>query len=252
MTCCDGSVAIRRPRRPRPRARARSSSRSGRVPTSTPTTRVALVAPSPASSPAWVPPEPSATKIQSGSSVWRAQLVDRGCVRDDTGHRRAADRDRERRPPLGRERRRELLDRRFDLVVVARAGEVQRRAEQVVEEQVAVVARRLLAREREVAVEPEPVRRGRGHARVVALRAAAGHERVAAPGERLRAEVLELAGLVAAERETGEVVALHEQARRGADRRCEPVQRLEWRGEGREARVVGHERACADARRHHT
>ena len=107
-----------------------------------------------------------------------------------------------------------------------------------------------------MAVEPEPVRRRRGHARVVALRAAAGHERVAAPGERLGAEVLELAGLVAAEREPGEVVALHQEpARGGADRVGEPVQRLERRREVREraARVRAVTSAFAAVRsRHHT
>ena len=70
-----------------------------------------------------------------------------------------------------------------------------------------------------------------GHAHVVGLPAAAGDERVAALGEGVGAQVLELAHLVPAAAEPGEVVALHPQPTRGEpERRAEPVHRLDRRG----------------------
>ena len=194
------------------------SSRSGRVPTSTPSTRVRLTsAPSPASSPACVPPDPSATTIQSGSAS--------SCVRSSStasayattpDHRRAADRDRVRPSALGAQlgRRAPSIDASM-LVVVVGAGEVQRRAEEVVEQQVAVV------------VVGRVAGRARGGSRARAGVAAAAVMRAwllcgpppvtrqSAPCASASArEQLELARLVAAEREPGEVVALHEQRRR--------------------------------------
>lgn len=67
--------------------------------------------------------------------------------------------------------------------------------------------------EREVALEAESVGGGRRHPTVVGLRATPGHQRVAAPGEGFGAEMLELSGLVAAERQTGLVVTLDQEAR---------------------------------------
>src|SRR5205814_1780606 len=68
-----------------------------------------------------------------------------------------------------------------------------------------------LAGQRQVALETEPVGGGGRHPAVVRLGATAGDERVAAEGESLGAEVLELAGLVATEGQTGLVVPFHEE-----------------------------------------
>ena len=76
------------------------------------------------------------------------------------------------------------------------------------------------AAEHNVGVEPEPRRGRRGLAHVIALHAAAGHEHVGALRERFGAEPYEFARLVAAEREAGQVVALH--AHSQAERVGEP------------------------------
>ena len=76
----------------------------------------------------------------------------------------------------------------------------------------------LRTRDHEMTVETEPVGRGRGHARVIALHAAAGDEDVGVEPQRFRGEQFELAGLVAAEGETREVVPFDEVL---ADRRAQ-------------------------------
>ena len=77
----------------------------------------------------------------------------------------------------------------------------------------------------------------RGHADVVGLPSTAGDERVAALGEGVGAEVLELAHLVAAAAEAGEVVPLHPQAAGGQpELGAEAVHRLHRRGRHRRQR----------------
>jgi hypothetical protein len=63
----------------------------------------------------------------------------------------------------------------------------------------------------EDAAEAEPGGRGGGLPAVVRLQGSSGHKGLPALGQGLRDEELKLAGLVAAERESGLVVALHEQ-----------------------------------------
>jgi hypothetical protein len=66
--------------------------------------------------------------------------------------------------------------------------------------------------EHDRAGQAQPVGGGCGHAHVVALAPAAGHEGVAALGEGVGAEVLELARLVASARQPGDVVTLDPEA----------------------------------------
>jgi hypothetical protein len=139
----------------------------------------------------------------------REQLARGVRVGERPDRRRAADGHRVRA-------RTELLGERGDALLqpspVPRAGELDGRAEQPVEDQVAAVLGGLVAREHEVAGEPTARgRRGR-HACEVRLRAAGRDQRVAAARERVGDQRLELARLVAAEREPGQVVALDQHA----------------------------------------
>ena len=127
----------------------------------------------------------------------RAQLVDGVGVRDDTGDRRAADGDGERSAAARRESCGRVDDRLLEAFVASARAELEGRAHEPVEEQVAGRGLGLRSREHEVAVDAEPVRGGRRHARVVALDTAAGDEDVGVLIARLRGEQLELAGLVA-------------------------------------------------------
>ncbi|MCK2216922.1 hypothetical protein MF672_024470 [Actinomadura sp. ATCC 31491] len=81
-------------------------------------------------------------------------------------------------------------------------------AEHAVEQQVAAV---VAGGEQQVAAQPGDVGGGGRHPGVVALRSPAGHQVVAAPGEGVGDDHGELAGLVAAAREAGQVVALDPQ-----------------------------------------
>ena len=88
---------------------------------------------------------------------------------------------------------------------------MNRRAEQPVEQEVALQRRVGLARgEHEDAVESNGARGGGRHPRVVGLRRAARDDDVGSLREGVGHQELELARLVAAERESGEVVALDE------------------------------------------
>src|SRR5882672_4597935 len=99
--------------------------------------------------------------------------------------------------------------------------------------------------------ESKPARGRGGDPCVVALLATSGDQGVAPPCQRFGAEELELACLVAAEGEAGEVVALDEQARRRADGCGQPVHRRQRRGQRRDLSARG-QRARAVARRHQT
>ena len=85
------------------------------------------------------------------------------------------------------------------------------------------------AAEREVAVQPDPARRGGRDPGVVALGSTARHQAVGAVSHRILGQERELAGLVATQGQTGEVVALDEQ--RGACLKVfsEPLESLDRR-----------------------
>ena len=150
-------------------------------------------------------------------------------VRRDADGRRTADRDRV-RPPTRRRgaRSASAVDRRLDAVVVVGAGEVQRarRGASSSSRLPSCVSGARPASARWQSMPDAACGRG-GDPRVVALRAAAGDEAVGIRGDGVRREQRELARLVAAEREPGEVVALHEQRRAAcrAPRRAGPSAR---------------------------
>src|SRR4051812_23058473 len=115
------------------------------------------------------------------------------------------------------------------------------RAEQVRQQLVADERLRLVAGQDEMGFEPEPRSCGGGHAAVVRLPGTDGDETISAGGERFSAQELELARLVAADAETGQIVSFDPQtwsvaeARTTLERRrqsgehrprnrCEPVQ----------------------------
>ena len=92
--------------------------------------------------------------------------------------------------------------------IVAGRNEMNRRGEQVVEEQVALNGRMCIAGgQHQRTLESGGAGRRSGHARVVRLHGAARHQRIGALAQRVCDEELELACLVAAEREAGEIVA---------------------------------------------
>jgi hypothetical protein len=95
----------------------------------------------------------------------------------------------------------------------ALAGEDDPRAEQAVEEQIARRDRWGVAAQDDHAPHPARCRRRRGLPSMVRLHRTERDERVGAPAQRFGDAELELARLVAAGREPGLVVALHEQAR---------------------------------------
>ena len=102
----------------------------------------------------------------------------------------------------------------------------------------------------EHAAEAEVGGDGRDLARVVRLDAADRHQRVAAPGERVRREVLQLAHLVAAVRKSRvAVLALRPDLDGSAEMVAQPLEAVEGRGaeEERHALEVGesHARQCS-------
>ena len=103
------------------------------------------------------------------------------------------------------------------------------RTEQLVEQEVAVAVVGRAAPEHEVALEIDPTGRSGGDAGVVALAPAAGDEAVGALRDRVDGERRELARLVAAEREAGQVVALDEQDGVGAEGLLQPLHPLHRR-----------------------
>ena len=94
----------------------------------------------------------------------------------------------------------------------ALAGEDDPCAEKMIEEQIAGRDRRSVAAQDDHAAEPARCRRGRGLPGMVRLDRAEGDERLGAPAQRLGDAELELSRLVAAGREPGLIVALHEEA----------------------------------------
>ena len=129
--------------------------------------------------------------------------------------------------------------------IVEVAGPHHLGAEELVEHDVAGRRVRTIRGQHDRAREPETVRGGRGHAYVVALPPAAGDERVGAVVERVGAQLLELAHLVATTGERGQVVALDQQAAgREAELRAQPVHRLTRR---RQAAANEHSTSRSDA-----
>ena len=101
-------------------------------------------------------------------------------------------------------------------------------AEQVVEDQIALGTLRRVPVDHAVAGHAVPGRSCGGHAHVVALEGPAGDQGVAAPGPGVGHQELELAGLVAAAGQAGEIVPLHpEPARSEAQTLAEPVYPME-------------------------
>ena len=124
-----------------------------------------------------------------------------------------------------------------------RPNEVNRRAEQPVEQQIALERRvGRSRREHEHAVESNRACSGGRHPRVVGLRRAARDHDVGVLRQRVAHQELELARLVAAEREPGEVVALDEDSWTpgGAAKRGAQPMRLD---DGRRQRGEGDARA---------
>ena len=158
------------------------------------------------------------------------QQLEAGCdVAERPDRRRAADRDHERalaaRAQAGRD------PREFGLEVGAALDEMQPSTPEAIEQDVAAplivgVVAGDPALEDQRAAEPVAGGRGRGLAAVVRLHPARGDQDVGALLDRLAEQELELAGLVAAEREAGRVVALDQDVR-AAEPRRQPGQRLE-------------------------
>ena len=96
-------------------------------------------------------------------------------------------------------------------VVRRAADEVQLGAEPLGQQQVAGRPQRPVARQHEVDLEAEHGAGGGRHPAVVGLRRADGDQRAGAAAQRLGAQELQLAGLVAAGAEPGQVVALDPQ-----------------------------------------
>ena len=90
-----------------------------------------------------------------------------------------------------------------------------------------------------VALQAQPVGGRDGHAHVIALPPATGHQRVGALRDRVGAQVVELARLVAAAGESGAVVALHEEPARPETERGGQAGRPASNGVGRWASDSG-------------
>ena len=121
---------------------------------------------------------------------------------------------------------------------IDRRHEVDAGAEEAVEQQIAFVGRgRAVRREHQLAVHAGDAGRARGHSRVVRLHGAGRDERGGAGAPGVADQVLQLASLVAAAGEAGEVVALDENswtACRPAERIAQPhgfVERRRERGQ---------------------
>ncbi len=100
-------------------------------------------------------------------------------------------------------------DLEFAPVALLRSGEVQMGAEERRQQLVAGGRLGAIARQHQVDLEPEHRAGGSRHPAVVRLRGTDGDQRARALGHRGAAEELELACLVPAHPEPGEVVALH-------------------------------------------
>ena len=177
-----------------------------------------------------------------------AQLVDGGHVAQRADGRGASDRDEVRPASPVDEARHRGLDGILELVVLHRAGPLELRAEEVVEDHVAGGHGRQPARHHGHAPELEAGGGRRRQAHVVALASAPGDQGVAPSRQRVGGQELELAHLVPAAAEAGQVVALDQQAAVGeAEVATETVQRVHRCGEHgeRHARQVGHQRADA-------
>ena len=141
------------------------------------------------------------------------QLDERCCVAERTRRGAPADRDRVRCRTVGGELISEGVggDHQLTPVALGGAGVVQLGAEQDRQELVAGRALGTLARQHEMHLDAEHGAGGRRQPAVVRLGGADGHERACAGDDRLAAQELQLADLVATHAEAGQVVALDPQ-----------------------------------------
>src|SRR3954471_17839724 len=137
------------------------------------------------------------------------QLLSGANVPERAHGRCTADGHRVRAPPLAYEALSGGLDGGLEVLVLQVTGPHHLGPEELVEDDVPARDRRWITAENQCAREAEAVGRGRRHAYVIALTPTAGDQRVASESQRLGAQIFQLARLVAATRETGEVVALH-------------------------------------------
>ncbi len=169
-------------------------------------------------------------RVAAGVRALRHELRERRRETSRSDRRAAADGNGEGSPALRTQLRGQPVLRLFELTPVIRAGMVRPRAEERREELVAGRSLRRRAAEHQVDVQAEPGARGRGHPAVVGLAGSDGDERVSALGHRRTAQVLELAGLVAAHPQPRQVVALDPQAGTPGQQRP-PLQRRGQRGQ---------------------
>src|SRR5438477_8285951 len=120
------------------------------------------------------------------------------------------------------------------LLEAALAREDDPRAEQMVEEQVSVGELGGVSAQDDHAPQPACGGRGRGLPGMIRLHRAERNQSVGVPAQGLGNAELELARLVAADREPGLVVALHEDAR-AAQRPGQARQLVQWCGQLAEA-----------------
>ena len=144
---------------------------------------------------------------------WSISSRERRRVAGRADRGRPADRDRERSRAVVLQllRQRLACDLQLAPRALTGAGEVQLRAEQRRQQLVADRNVGPIARQHEVHLQPEHGTGRRRHPAVVRLSGADRHERARSGGLRRAAQVLQLARLVAAHAEPGEVVALDPQ-----------------------------------------
>ncbi len=152
-------------------------------------------------------------RLDAGRGALFHQLDERRRVAERTGRGAPPDRNRVRRRAVGGERVGQGIsgDHQLAPVALVGTGVVQLGAEQRRQE---LVARRSLgsvARQHEVHLDPEHGAGRRRQPAVVRLRGADGHERAGAGADRIAAQELQLADLVAAHAQAGQVVALDPQ-----------------------------------------
>ena len=152
-------------------------------------------------------------RLDAGRGALVHQLDERDRVAERAGRGAAADRDRVRRRAVVGERVGQGVSGNHQLAPMALVGTgvVQLGTEQRRQE---LVARRSLGsvtRQHEVNLDPEHGAGRRRQPAVVRLCGADGHERAGAGADRIAAQELQLADLVAAHAQTGQVVALDPQ-----------------------------------------
>ena len=171
-------------------------------------------------------------RFDAGRGALFHQLDERGRVAERAGRGAAPDRDRVRRRAVVGERVGQSVSGNHQLAPMALvgAGVVQLGTEQRRQELVAGRSLGSVARQHEVNLDPEHGAGRRRQPAVVRLRGADGHERAGAGADRIAAQELQLADLVAAHAQTGQVVALDPQPLPA----CQPRPALERCGQQRQ------------------